>query len=83
MLIGRERSGVDVDVGIDFDGRHADVAMLEDRAERAGDDTLADAADHTTGHQYVLHSRRLGPPREGEEIRNSSACVRARVLVSP
>lgn len=50
MLVGRERPGVYVDVGIDFDGRHADVAMLEDGAERAGDDTLAHAADHTAGH---------------------------------
>lgn len=59
MLVGRERPGVDVDVGIDFDGRHADVAVLEDGAERAGDDTLAHAANHAAGHQDVLHDCRL------------------------
>lgn len=56
VLVWRERSSIDVDVGIDFDGRHADVTVLENRAERAGDDTFTDAADHTTGYQNVLHS---------------------------
>lgn len=70
MLVGRERSGVDVDVGIDLDGRHADVAVLEDRAERAGDDALADAADHAPGYQNVLHCRGKNvPPREGERTK--------------
>lgn len=55
MLVGRERPGVDVNVGIDLYGRHANVTMLEDSAERAGDDALAHAADHTSGHQNVLH----------------------------
>jgi len=57
VLVGRERSSVNVNVGIDFDGRHVDVAMLEDGAERASDDTLAHATDHTAGYQNVLHSR--------------------------
>lgn len=57
MLVGRERPGVYVDVRIDFDRRHANITVLEDGAERAGDDTLAHAADHTAGHQDVLHCR--------------------------
>lgn len=57
MLVGRECPGVYVDVRIDFDGRHTDVAVLEDGAERAGNDTLAHAADHTAGHKDVLHCR--------------------------
>lgn len=57
MLVWRERPGVYINVRIDFDGRHADLAVLEDGAERAGDDTFAHAADHAAGHQNVLHDQ--------------------------
>lgn len=55
MLIWWKGTGVYVNIGIDFDRRYMDVTMLEDGAERAGDNTLADATDNSTGHQNVLH----------------------------
>ncbi len=35
MFVGGECSGVDVDVGIDLDRGHGDVAALQDHADRA------------------------------------------------
>lgn len=55
MFVRRKGPGIDVDVGIDLDGRYTNVTVLEDGAERAGDDTLAHTADHPAGHQNVLH----------------------------
>lgn len=39
----------------DFDGRDAEATGLEDDADAAGGDALAEAADHTSGDQDVLH----------------------------
>lgn len=64
MLVGTESARVYVNVGVDFDGRHADVAVLKNSAERTRDDALSHAADHPAGHQNVLHSRRDGAPRK-------------------
>jgi len=50
MFVGRKCARVDVDVRVDFDGGHVDATVLEDGAERAGDDAFADAADDTAGH---------------------------------
>ena len=57
VFVWRESSGVDVDVGIDLDGGHLDVARLQDHAHGACDHALADAANHTTGDENVLHDR--------------------------
>ncbi len=35
VFVGRECSGVDVDVGIDLDRGHGDVTALQDHADRA------------------------------------------------
>lgn len=50
MFVGRKCARVDVYVRVDFDGGHVYAAVLEDGAERAGDDAFAHAADDTTGH---------------------------------
>ena len=55
VFVGRKSSGVDVDVGIDLDGGHLDVARLQDHAHRAGDNALANAADDATSDKDVLH----------------------------
>ena len=55
MLIWRECSRINVDIGIDLDGRHAHATGLKDCADATGEHALAHAADHTPGHQDVLH----------------------------
>lgn len=56
VFVWGERSCVDVDVRIDLDRRYGYAACVEQRAERAGDNSFANAADHTTGDEYVLHA---------------------------
>lgn len=55
VLVRREGAGVDVDVGVDLDGGDMQPARLEDGADAAGDDPLADARDHAARDQDVLH----------------------------
>ena len=55
MFVRGKRSGVDVDVGVDLDGRDLDVARLQDDTHGAGHDSLADATDHTSSNKNVLH----------------------------
>ena len=55
VFVGRESSGVNVDVGVDLDGGDLDVARLQDDSDGAGHDPFADAADHTAGDKDVLH----------------------------
>ena len=43
-----------VEVGVDLDGRHAYAACLQDGADRGRNHPLPNAADHSTGHKYVL-----------------------------
>lgn len=55
VLVWRKGSGVDVDVRVDFDRSNIDAAAIEQRSERARNDSFADAADHAARHQNVLH----------------------------
>lgn len=56
MLVWGEGAGVDVDVGVDLDGGDADSASLEDGADTARYDALANPTDDTARHEDVLHS---------------------------
>lgn len=78
MLVGREGPCVDVDVRVDFDGGDRDPAALEDRAEGAGDDALADARNHAARHQHVLHGGRHFGCRASRGSEQASARVRGR-----
>ena len=42
--------------GTDFDGGDAKATGLEDDADAAGRDALAEATDHAAGDEHVLHS---------------------------
>lgn len=55
MLVGGKSPCVDVDVRVDFDGRHMQTARLEDGSHTARNDAFADAGDDPTSHQDVLH----------------------------
>lgn len=68
MLVRGEGASVNVDVGVDLDGGDMQPAGLEDGADAAGDDPLADARDHPTRDQDVLHLPRCPtptPPQRG------------------
>lgn len=55
VLEWRKGAGIDVDVRIDLDRGHIYAAAVEQCAEGAGDDALADATDHATRNQNVFH----------------------------
>lgn len=55
MLVGRKRPGVDVQVRIDFYGRHMDTTRFQQRTDGRGDYAFAHAAHNAAGDQYVLH----------------------------
>ena len=40
MFVRRKRSGVDVEVRVDLDAGHRDVAQLQDDADRAGNEQI-------------------------------------------
>ena len=55
MLIGREGAGIDVDVGIDLDGRDVQAVGLEDGSNGRRNHTLPNPRYHPARHQNVFH----------------------------
>lgn len=47
VLLGVHGAGVDIDVGVDFDGGDSKAHSLEQQASGRGDDAFADTADDT------------------------------------
>lgn len=60
MLKGRKGSSVQIQVRIDLDRSDIDAAAVEQCSERAGDHSFANAADHATSNQDVLHAVACG-----------------------
>lgn len=58
VLVRRKCPRINIDVRIDLDRRDTDAARVQKRTERAGNNTLANAANHATGHKNVLHGFR-------------------------
>ena len=54
MLIGIERPGVDIDVGIKLLDRALQTATDQQSSERRGDDALTEGGDHPAGDEYIL-----------------------------
>ena len=54
MLIGIERPGVDIDVGIKLLDRALQTATDQQSSERGGDDALTEGGDHPAGDEYIL-----------------------------
>ena len=57
-------AGVDVDVGIDLDGRDAVAVALENAADRGAGHALADARDDAAGDEYIFRHIKY----DGKEI---------------
>lgn len=55
MLERRKCASVDVDVGIDLERCHSDAARVENCAKGRRNNSFANARDHTTRHQNILH----------------------------
>lgn len=55
VLVRGEGPGVDVDVGVDFNGRDVEAAGFQDGPDAAGDDAFPNPRDHASGDQNVLH----------------------------
>lgn len=55
MLIWREGSCINIDVGVNLYGGHSDAAGLENHPQTAGNDPLTDSTDDTSRHQHILH----------------------------
>lgn len=70
VLIRREGAGVDVDVGVDFDGGDMQAAWLQDGAHAAGDDAFANAGDDPSSYQDVLHHCALVSGRKNHWIKS-------------
>ena len=56
MFIRREGAGIDVDVGINFDGCNSDAIGFENRPDATRDDAFPNPAYHASRHQNVLHN---------------------------
>ena len=54
VLVGVERAGVDVDVGIELLDGHRVAAGLQQPGDRSRDDALAERRSHAARHEYVL-----------------------------
>jgi hypothetical protein len=52
---GRHGAGIDVQVGINLDGCHAQTTGLQQAAHTADGDTLAEATDDATCDDNVFH----------------------------
>ncbi len=59
VLKGAHRPRVDVEVGIELLDPHHLPALLEQRAERGGGESLAQGRDHAAGDKNVFHRRLL------------------------
>jgi hypothetical protein len=53
VLIGRHRSGIDIEIGIELAQPHRIAARLQQRAERRRCETLAEGGDHAAGDEDV------------------------------
>lgn len=55
MFKGIHGSGIDVQIGVDFDGSYLNSPGLQNFAEGGGNYPFAQAAYHTTGDDNVFH----------------------------
>ena len=69
VLVWWEGSSVNIDIGVNLDGGDAHTTGLQDGADAAGDDTLANAADYSPSDQDVLHG--VQTATEGREETSS------------
>lgn len=61
VFVGVERSGVDVDIGVEFLDRDFKAAGLEEHAEGSGDDSFAQGGGYAAGDEDILSGgRHLG-----------------------
>ena len=54
VLVGVERSGIDVDVGVEFLNGHRIAAGLQQAGDRGRNNTLAERRRHAARYEYVL-----------------------------
>lgn len=55
MLVGRESSSVDVQIGVDFDRSNMKPDSFQQSTDAARNDSFPDTANYTTSHQNILH----------------------------
>lgn len=83
MLQWRHRAGIDVHVRVNLDRRHAKAEGLEEQTAGGCDDALANAADDSTRHKYVLHlSCVMQPDLAGGGRHESETWLGAKILSS-
>lgn len=56
VLIWREGSSINVDVGVYFDGRHVEATGFENGSHTTGNDAFTNTRNDSTCDQDVLHS---------------------------